>query len=204
MAVQKRQRGARRLAHAQPAEPDAKLQALASCSTRPRISFPPLPETQTTGRSSGSRVQVRNITKEVGCGHLLRLQYQPGMFNQDLGPSSLGHTASPLSSDLFKQHACRHLLSNLCRDLPLQILPTVTFQIYCNYCIATAINRVLMISINTMDSEEHRLFSFSYGNVTCYATVFGGCTEQAETASVKNCVLHGELCFETVTQVLCP
>lgn len=43
-----------------------------------------------------------------------------------------------------------------------------------------------MISINIMDSEEYKLFIFSYGNATCYATVFRRCTEQAETASVKN------------------
>lgn len=44
----------------------------------------------------------------------------------------------------------------------------------------------------------------SYDNATCYATVPWGCTERAETASVKNCVLHGELCSETAAQVLCP
>lgn len=43
--------------------------------------------------------------KEVGCGHLLQLQYQSGMLDKDLGPSSAGHAASPLSRDLFEQHA---------------------------------------------------------------------------------------------------
>lgn len=42
-----------------------------------------------------------------------------------------------------------------------------------------------MMSVNIMDSEEHKLFIFSYGNATCHTTVFGGCTEQAKTASVK-------------------
>ena len=60
----------------------------------------------TTEESSGSWVQDRNIMREVDCSLFLRLQYQAGMFNQDLRPSSLGHTASPtLSSDLFKQRA---------------------------------------------------------------------------------------------------
>lgn len=61
-----------------------------------------------------------------------------------------------------------------------------------------------MASINIMDSKEHRLFIFCYGNTTCYATIFRGRTEQAQTASVKNRALHGELCFQAVTKVLCP
>lgn len=42
--------------------------------------------------------------KEVGCSRLLRIQYQSGMLDKDLGPSSVGHAASPLSRDLFEQH----------------------------------------------------------------------------------------------------
>lgn len=43
--------------------------------------------------------------KEVGCGRLLQIQYQSGTLDKDLGPSSVGHAASPLSRDLFERHA---------------------------------------------------------------------------------------------------
>lgn len=56
------------------------------------------------------------------------------------------------------------------------------------------------VAITFLYNPAHRIFIFSYGKVTSYAAAFGKCTERANTACLKTCVLPKPW-FETITQV---